>query len=72
MTKKVDKFANSTDWDNWIGKQIIKYSGKPFKSGAKIGIVDSIGVNPNSGKKCFIMREDQTSVDCFQCNLLNK
>ncbi len=72
MSKKVDKFEHSNDWENWVGLQIIKRSGKPFKSGEKVGIVESVEINPNSDKKAFRMKEDQTLVDCHQCQLLKE
>ena len=67
--KKVDKFADKDNWENYIGKEIEKHSGKPFKSGKKTGIAISMGINPNSGKQGFNM-DDGTIVDCMQCKLV--
>lgn len=53
-----------------IGKKAYKKSGKPFKSGEKVGTVKGIVVNPNSGKYAFTFEEDETVVDCFRCKLL--
>ena len=72
MSKKIDKFEYSHDWENWVGKQIIKHSNKPFKSGEKVGVIESLEINPNSGKKAFLMRDDKTLVDCHQCRLLTE
>jgi len=64
----VDKFINATQWDQWLGKQIIKHSGKPFKSRFKIGIPQEMTTNPNSNKLAFKM-DDGSVVDCHQCKL---
>lgn len=68
MSKKIDKLKNQDDWDNWIGKQVVKYSKKPFKSGKTIGIPVEVTVNPHSNKKAFKM-DDNSIVDCFQVAL---
>ena len=70
MKNKVDKFSDAQNWDNYVGKQIVKRSGKPFKSGNKVGVVENMSINPNTGRKAFLMRDDQTLVDCHQCQLL--
>lgn len=67
--KKVDKFIDANNWDEWVGKQIIKHSGKPFKSGPKSATPLSITMNPFSGKKAFKLLECGTVVDCYQCKL---
>lgn len=68
MTKKVDKFRDENDWINWKGKEVIKHSKKPFKSGKITGIVVDLTTNPNSGKVAFRMN-DESVVDCFQVKL---
>ena len=65
----VDKFEHLKDWKNWIGKRIVKHSGKPFKSGKKIGVPQLLVENPYSGKQGFKMN-DESIVDCHQCILL--
>lgn len=67
--KKIDKFADKLNWVNYIGKEIEKHSGKPFKSGDKIAIPISIETNPYSGKEGFKLG-DNTIVDCMQCKLV--
>jgi hypothetical protein len=57
------------EWYDWIGKEIIKKSDKPFKSGKKIGVPIGIEQNPNSLKLAFRMKDDNTLVDCHQCNI---
>jgi hypothetical protein len=71
MDKKNDKFAEQDNWLNWIGKTVEKHSGKPFKSGAKSGVIVSVETNPNSNKQGFKM-DDGSIVDCFQCKLQSK
>lgn len=66
---KVDKFEHMKDWVNWINHEIIKHSGKPFKSGEKIGIPKELTINPYSNKQAFKM-DDGSIVDCHQCNRL--
>lgn len=66
--KKIDKFAFSHLWQTWVGKQIVKHSGKPFKSTFKVGVVKDIMVNPYSNKIAFLM-DDESLVDCHQCKL---
>lgn len=66
---KVDKFAYIDEWPNWVNHEVIKHSGKPFKSGKKIGVVKELTTNPYSNKKAFKM-DDDSIVDCHQCKLL--
>ena len=69
MKEKINKFEHCKDWENWVGKNITKHSGKTFKSGEKIGIPVGIETNPNSNKLAFRMSVDNTLVDCHQCKL---
>lgn len=62
------KFNTEDQWPNWIGKEIVKHSGKPFKSTLKVGIPVDLTTNPNSNKKAFLM-DDGSIVDCFQTKL---
>lgn len=62
---KVDKLASESQWDTWVGVEVEKHSGKPFKSGLKIGTPMSTTINPHSGKKAFLM-DDGSIVDCLQ------
>ena len=66
---KINKLEFANDWSNWVGKEIEKFSGKPFKSQNKTAIPNSVGINPNSGKIAFYFNETNTYVDCFQCKL---
>lgn len=66
---KVNKFATESEWGNWIGKEIVKHSNKPFKSGNLVGVPIGTETNPYSGKKAFRMRDCDSLVDCFQCKL---
>lgn len=70
MKNKIDKFATQNEWTEWIGKEIIKHSKKPFKSGKQKGIPIGTEINPNTGKLAFRMTDDNTLVDCFQCKLV--
>ena len=55
-------------WESWIGKQVVKRSGKPFKSKEKVGIPLAITVSLKSGKESFEMN-DGSVVDCYQIQL---
>jgi len=55
-------------WPDWIGKPIIKKSGKPFKSGLKTGTPKDITINENSGELGFLM-DDGSVVNCDICKL---
>lgn len=50
-----------------IGQQVVKRSGKPFKSGAKIGTVKGLTVHPTTQRACFTFEEDDTYVECGRC-----
>jgi hypothetical protein len=65
---RVDKFEHANEWHTWIGKEVVKHSGKPFKSGEQIGSVVAFTTNPHSGKPAFEMN-DGSVVDCFQVKL---
>ncbi len=64
----MDKFSEEKEWGNWLDNEIVKHSGKPFKSGLKIGIAKKMVINEHSGKLAFLM-DDESVVDCFQCKL---
>lgn len=61
----------SSDWDNWIGEEVVKFSNKPFKSGQKVGTPIGVETNPHSGKKAFKMTDDSV-VDCLRTHLYFK
>lgn len=52
------------------GDKVVKFSGKPFKSGAKIGTIESFTTNPNSQQPAAVMKEDGSIVDLYQIDLL--
>lgn len=70
MKNKIDKFVDKDEWKDYVGKEIEKHSGKPFKNGEKTNIVKGFGINPYSGKPGFVV-EDDSIVDCYQCKLVN-
>jgi hypothetical protein len=69
MKPKINKFSDQDNWTSYIGQKIIKHSGKPFKSGEKIGTPLEMTVNEHSGREAFKM-DDGSVVDCFQTKLL--
>lgn len=59
---------NVTEADqSLIGTKVVKISGKPFKSGEKVGTVDGFIDHPTTGRLCFLMLEDGTHVECSRC-----
>lgn len=57
-------FIRVDDRDSiYIGDKVSKKSGKPFKSGLKIGTVLSIETNPYTGKIGVKLQEDNSIVD---------
>jgi hypothetical protein len=52
----------------FLGHYVTKNSGKPFKSGFKIGKVIDLTTNPNSRKPAFVM-DDGSVVDIHICKL---
>lgn len=55
----------------WIGKQVAKESGKPFKNGDKVVTINDICINPNTGLPAFKFEENSTIVDCHQCQVIS-
>jgi hypothetical protein len=56
-----------SDFESYVDKNVIKASGKPFKSGLLVGTVHSVGVNPYTGKPGFFFYNDDSIVDCYIC-----
>ena len=61
--------AREACWKAWIGKQVSKESGKPFKSGEKLGTVTGMITHPITKRPAFTMQEDGTYVECCRCQL---
>ena len=53
----------------FIGKTVVKISGKPFKSGRKVNTVKEVTINPNSQKPAFSFVEDSSVVNIVSCKL---
>lgn len=58
------------EYKSWLNSEIEKKSGKPFKSGLKIGTPLQMTVNSYTFKVAFLM-DDDSVVDCTQCKLKN-
>jgi hypothetical protein len=50
-----------------IGTEVVKVSGKPFKSVLKVGVVAGYQEHPVTGKSCYLMRDDGTYVEARRC-----
>ena len=59
------------NYQEYIGKRIIKISRKPFKSTFQIGVPIKLTINPHTNKEAFLM-DDGSIVDCFKCELYTK
>lgn len=51
----------------WIGKTVVKYSGKKFKSGKKSATVKDVIVHPIIKIPALTFLEDDTYVECRKC-----
>lgn len=70
MSKKItNSLDQEHEWDSWIGKEIIKFSKKKFKSGENVVIPIGIEINPFTNKKAFLLADECTLVDCFKTHL---
>jgi hypothetical protein len=58
------------NYEEYIGKEISKRSGKPFKSGKKIGIPTSITTNAFEEDELAFNMDDGSIVSCKQCLLV--
>jgi len=63
-------------FQNWIDTKVKKRSKtgrtpKPFKSTFLINTVKGITVNPNTNNPAFCFHEDESIVDCWQCEIVN-
>lgn len=58
-------------WPRWIGKHVVKVSGKPFKSKEKANTVSGIVTHPITGLRAFTFVEDDSSVECFRTVLID-
>lgn len=54
-----------------IGRKVIKRSGKPFKSGDKVGTIKGFVKHPKLEVTCFTFDEDDSYVACYQCVTVN-
>ena len=54
-------------YNNYFGKQVMKVSGKPFKSGQKTNTVKGLIVHPALKVFAFTFEEDDSYVECRQC-----
>ena len=58
------------DYDEYIGKKVVKKSERPFKSSFKHNTVKGIIIHPILNKPAFIFEEDDSFVAAFQCLLV--
>lgn len=51
----------------YSGVRVQKSSGKPFKSGHKFNTVSGLTCNPHTNELAYTFVEDDSIVDCKQC-----
>jgi len=56
-------------WHDTVGKKVVKVSGKPFKSGLKVGTAQCVAVHDHTTHLAYRMLEDGSSVECFRTRL---
>lgn len=67
----VDTPFQAAVWPTWVGKQVRKVSGKPFKSKEKLNTVTAVAVHPITGHLAFTFAEDDSQVECFRTSLVS-
>lgn len=60
--------ANLAKWHAMVGERIVKRSGKPFKSGKKVGVAMAICVHDHTTNPAFLM-DDGSQVECRRCKV---
>lgn len=68
---KIDTQVEIDAWNTWIGSQVKKKTGKPFKSGNKIGTIIGTCTHPVTNRMCFTFKEDDSYVEAFRCRKVN-
>jgi len=58
------------NYELWLNKFVYKTSGKPFKSGDKLGKPVKIIEHPQLHIPAFVMKDDGSYVECRRCELL--
>lgn len=56
-------------YQDHIGKQVYKPSGKPFKSRNKINTVTGLMNHPVTGRACYTFEEDDSHVEIIKCKV---
>ena len=58
-----------TDFNDMVGKEIVKKSRKPFPSGKQVEVPIEIVVSSYTGKLSFKFENDERFVECQLCKL---
>jgi len=58
-------------FEEYIGKKVVKISGKPFKSSYKANTVKDVVEHP-LGKPAFSFEEDDSIVEAWRCRLVGE
>ena len=53
-----------------IGRQVEKFSGKPFRNGEKIGTVKGIELHTITTRPAYVFEEDNGQVECWRCRVV--
>jgi len=58
--------------NDYIGRKVVKESGKPFKSRKKINTVAGMTLHPKLNSPCWTFMEDDSYVECRRCQFLEE
>ena len=64
-----NNFPNWKTYSQWIGKSILKKSGKHFKSGKKVGMIKSLVLHEHLNNVLAFKMDDESVVRCGICKL---
>jgi len=70
LVEDLNYVEKEVGWREWLHKAIVKESGKPFKSGKKIGTPIHMTIHHKLNIPAFEM-DDGSIIECRRCKLLN-
>ncbi len=69
MAKNIKQMEDPFEhFKSYVGKQVFKSSGKPFKSKSAINTVKDVIMHPILHCPAFIFNEDDSYVECDRCS----
>ena len=71
MNTRTENSADLTKYNDLVGKEVSKKSGKPFKSGKKVNTVKGITIHKETNHSAFEFFEDDSQVECWRCEKIS-